>query len=267
MNILSLGNGLDIHDKKELQKKYPFLKWGLSSIDSHIDLRKHFISLEIHQKMVEDLDMTLIDLIMQQQSKEPIEVLLIQFQSLETIKHENALKFLEGLSKKLHKQKIKLWIYPKNHQPYKDFLVLFKKMKLSTVSLVFNPSDVFLQKTSIISLYKVLKQYIGCVVAEDITPQKHPELIGYGQASIIPLFKQMIKDRYQGSLFIDPKFESYLDTLKHKQQGFFKFLHKKDIDHYQVLKTRLKVDEKKDITMLDVYDNQLETLSIIFNLR
>ena len=77
----------------------------------------------------------------------------------------------------------------------------------------------------------------------------------------------MIKSNYQGDLMLDLKFDTYLEKLKKNQQGFFKILHKKDIDAYQLLKKRLKIDEKKDVQLIDIFDNQYEVLSIVFNLR
>jgi succinate dehydrogenase flavin-adding protein (antitoxin of CptAB toxin-antitoxin module) len=77
----------------------------------------------------------------------------------------------------------------------------------------------------------------------------------------------MIKSSYQGDLMLDLKFDHYLEKLKKKQLGLFKILHKKDIDAYQLLKKRLKIDEKKDVQIIDIFNNQYEVLSIIFNLR
>lgn len=267
MNIYSIGALLKKEEKVQLKTKYQFIHWGVSSKDIQTQLKLNLIELEIHPKMIEDFDMQLLELLLNQNSKQDIKVFMIRFQSIDILKHEHIIKYMDQIAKKLHKYKIKLWIYPKEDQPYKLFVPLFQKMKSQHISLVFNPAYVYLNRASVISNYKSFKKYIGCVVAEDVISQGHPELIGYGKASLIELFKYMIKSSYQGDLMLDLKFDNYIEKLKKKQQGFFKILHKKDIDAYQLLKKRLKIDEKKDVQLIDIFDNQYEVLSIIFNLR
>ena len=266
MNIFSITSSLKDEEKHQLKNKYQFIDWGISSHDIQTQLKINLIEFEIHSKMVEDFDLQLLELLLTQHSKQEIKVFMIRFQSIQIFNHENMIKYINLVVKRLNKSKIKLWIYPKEDQPYKMFVQLFQKLK-TQVFLVFNPVYVYLNRASVLSNYKAFKKYIGCVVAEDVTAQKHPELIGYGQASLIELFKYMIKSNYQGEIILDLKFDNYLDKLKKKQQGFFKLLHKKDIDAYQLLKNRLKIDEKKDVQLIDIFDNQLEVLSIIFNLR
>jgi hypothetical protein len=267
MSVYSIAALLKEEEKVQLKTKYPFIHWGVTSKDIQTQLNIHLIELDIHPKMIDDLDMQLIELLLDQNSKQEIKVLMIRFQSIDLLKHEHIIKYIDQIAKRLNKNKIKLWIYPKQDQNYQQFVPLFQKMKSQHVSLVFNPAYVYLHRASVISSYKAFKKYIGCVVAEDVTTQNHPELIGYGQASLIELFKYMIKSSYQGDFMLDLKFDHYLEKLKKKQLGFFKILHKKDMDAYQLLKKRLKIDEKKDVQMIDIFDNQFEVLSIIFNLR
>lgn len=267
MNIFSIGHGLEDLEIKNLSVKYPFIQWGVLSQNIQKDYQITYIELEIHEKMIEDLDLAIIELLIQQNAKQTLKALMIRFQSIQLLSHQNMISFLEILSKKVSKLKVKILVYPKPDQPYQLYLSLFQKIKNNQAKLVFNPSYVYMNKQSVLSNYKALKKYIGCVVAEDINHQNNPELIGYGKASLIELFKYMIKHQYQEDILIDPPFQTYLESLKKKKQGMFKLLHKKDIDIYQLLKTRLKIDEKKDIQILDIYDNQIEVLSIIFNLR
>jgi hypothetical protein len=267
MNVYSLAKHLTDEEKNQLKKEFSFIKWGNVSQDVQTQLKINWIELELHQKMVEDNDTQLLDLLLEQNKKQDIEVIVLRFHSISLIQHDNVIKYLLSLTKKLSKRKVKLWIYPKEDQPYKLFLSLFQKIKNSQVLLVFNPAYLQLNIASIVSNFKVFKKYIGCVVAHDITKQKDPELIGYGQASLIALFKYMIKNHYRDALMLDPEYFLYLETLKKKQQGVFKFMRQKDIQTYQTLKERLKIDEKKDVQFIDIYHNQYEVLSIIFNLR
>lgn len=267
MTIYSIGALLKEEEKLQLKTKYQYVHWGVSSNDIQTQLKINLIELEIHPKMIDDLDMQLFELLLNQNSKQDIKVFMIRFQSIDLLKHEHVIKYIDLIAKRLNKHKIKLWIYPKQDQHYKLFVQIFQKIKSQHVTLVFNPAYVYLNRASVISNYKAFKKYIGCVVTEDVTSQNYPELIGYGQASLIELFKYMIRSSYQGDLMLDLKFDNYLEKLKKKQQGFFKILHKKDIDTYQLLKKRLKIDEKKDVQLIDIFDNQFEVLSIVFNLR
>lgn len=267
MNIYSLGALLKEEEKIQLKSKYQVIHWGVSSKDIQTQLKINWIELEIHPKMIEDFDMQVLDLLLSQNSKQDVKIFMIRFQSIDILQHEHMIKYVDQIAKKLHKYKIQLWIYPKEDQSYKLFVPLFQKIKSQQISLVFNPSYVYLNRASVISSYKIFKKYIGCVVAEDVISKGYPELIGYGKASLIELFKYMIKSNYQGDLMLDIKFDTYLEKLKKNQQGFFKILHKKDIDAYQLLKKRLKIDEKKDVQLIDIFDNQYEVLSIVFNLR
>ena len=99
-----------------------------------------------------------------------------------------------------------------------------------------------------------------------ITSKFEPELIGYGHADLIKLFKLIIKNNYKGDILCQPKYSKYLEKLHKKSQGVFKFMRQKETKSYQLLKERLKIDEKKDVELFDIYQNQLEVLSIIFNL-
>lgn len=267
MNVYSTAKYLTDEEKNQLKKEFPLIKWGILSQDVQTQLKIHWIELELYQKMVEDNDTQLLDLLIEQNKKQDIEVIVLRFHSVSLIQHDNVFNYLLNLTKKLSKRKIKIWIYPKEDQQYKLFLPIFQKIKNPQVLLVFNPAYLQLNLASILSSFKVFKKYIGCVVAHDITKQKDPELIGYGQSSLISLFKYMIKNHYQDALMLDPQYFLYLETLKKKQQGVFKFMRQKDIQTYQILKERLKIDEKKDVQLIDIYHNQYEVLSIIFNLR
>ncbi len=50
-----------------------------------------------------------------------------------------------------------------------------------------------------------------------------------------------------------------------KVKGVFKAFRQKELKSYQFIKERLRIDEKKDVELIDIYQNQLDVLSIIFN--
>lgn len=266
MNIFSLGKDLTSSQKEELKKHYPFIKWGHFSYETMHHEHASFLEIDIHNNMIETLNFEIIELLLKQHAKSHLEIIIIRFQTVDIMTHPQLLKYMLLLHKKISKQKLSLWIYPRDDQPYPLFLKLFKKMKTSQISLVFDPTFVKINKGSVLSQYKALSRYIGCVVAHDITTKYDPELIGYGQADLIKLFKLMIKNNYKGDILCHPEFSEYIERLHKKSQGVFKFLRQKELNLYQLLKERLKIDEKKDVELIDIYQNQLDVLSIIFNL-
>ena len=266
MNIYSLGKDLTSSQKKDLKKDYPFVKWGYFSYETAQHEHASFLEVDIHNNMVETLNFEIIDLLLKQYAKCQLEKMIIRFQTNVILTNPQLLKYMQLLQKKLSKQKLSLWIYPREDQPYPLFLKLFKHMKTSKISLVFDPTYVKSNKGSVLSQYKALSRYIGCIVAHDITSKFEPELIGYGHADLIKLFKLIIKNNYKGDILCQPKYSKYLEKLHKKSQGVFKFMRQKETKSYQLLKERLKIDEKKDVELFDIYQNQLEVLSIIFNL-
>ena len=266
MNIYSLGKDLTSSQKIDLKKDYPFVKWGHFSYETTQHEHASFLEVDIHNNMVETLNFEIIDLLLKQYAKSQLEKMIIRFQTNVILTHPQLLKYMQLLQKKLSKQKLSLWIYPREDQLYPLFLKLFKHMKTSKMSLVFDPTYVKSNKGSVLSQYKALSRYIGCIVAHDITSKFEPELIGYGHADLIKLFKLIIKNNYKGDILCQPEYSKYLEKLHKKSHGVFKFMRQKETKSYQLLKERLKIDEKKDVELFDIYQNQLEVLSIIFNL-
>jgi hypothetical protein len=266
MNIYSLGKDLTSSQKKDLKNQYPFVKWGHFSDETTHHEYTFFLEVDIHNNMIEALNFEIIDLLLKQNAKSHLEIIIIRFQTVDILTHSQLLKYMQLLQKKISKQKLSLWIYPKEDQPYPLFLKLFKHTKATHISLVFDPTFVKINKGSVLSQYKALSKYIGCVVAHDISTKYDPELIGYGQADLIKLFKLMIKNNYKGDILCQPEYSKYIERLHKKSQGVFRFLRQKELKSYQLIKERLKIDEKKDVELIDIYQNQLDVLSIIFNL-
>ena len=181
----------------------------------------------------------------------------------ETVEHINIK--LNMLIKMASKFKIKISIEPTT-QTYKSLVYILKAFKPNQLQFLFNPAMIYKTKGSILSLYRVFKAFIQVVVAEDLTKDYTPALIGYGEAQLISLFKVMVKDSYQGDVILDPKFEDYLSQLEKKKKSIFSFLSKKHIISYDQLKKQMRLDEKKDIHLYDIYLYQYDVLHIIFRL-
>jgi hypothetical protein len=172
---------------------------------------------------------------------------------------------LNGLIKLLSKYKLKLLIEPSS-QAYKDLTYILKAFKPTHLQFVFRPVHIYKTKGSALSLYRIFKSHIQLVASEDITKDQFPALIGYGEADVIALFKLLVKDAYQGDILLEPNFEEYLRKLSKNQDSFWRFFFKKHIQTYEVLKKQMRLTEKKDINIFDIYLNQLDVLIIIFRL-
>jgi hypothetical protein len=181
----------------------------------------------------------------------------------DTVEHINIK--LNMLIKMASKYKIKVIIEPTS-QTYKSLVYILKAFKPNQLQFLFNPAMIYKTKGSVISLYRVFKSFIQVVVADDLTKELTPALIGYGEAQLISLFKAMVKDSYQGDIVLDPKFEDYLSQLEKKKRSMFSFLSKKHIVSYDQLKKQMRLEEKKDIHIYDIYQNQYDVLHIIFRL-
>lgn len=163
------------------------------------------------------------------------------------------------------KYKIKIVIEPSS-QAFKELTYILKAFKSTHLQFVFNPVHIHKTKGSVLSLYRVFKTHIQLVVAEDTTKDHNPALIGYGDTRVIALFKLLVKDSYQGDVLLEPKFDDFLRKLLKKQGSFWKFLFKKDIQSFDLLKKQMRLTEKKDINLFDIYLNQFDVLLIIFRL-
>ncbi|MGB1097518.1 MAG: hypothetical protein ACPG2Y_02875, partial [Acholeplasmataceae bacterium] len=160
MNIYSLGKDLTTSQKIDLKKDYPSVKWGHFSYETTQHEYTFFLEVDIHNNMIETLNFEIIDLLLKQHAKSHLEIIIIRFQTVDILTHPQLLKYMQLLQKKLGKQKLSLWIYPREDQPYPLFLKLFKHMKTSKISLVFDPTYVKSNKGSVLSQYKALSRYI-----------------------------------------------------------------------------------------------------------
>lgn len=172
---------------------------------------------------------------------------------------------LNSLIKIASKYKVKIVIEPSS-QAYKELAYILKEFKPTHLQFVFSPVHIHKTKGSVLSLYRIFKSHIQLVVSEDMTKDSLPALIGYGETNVIALFKLLVKDSYQGDILLDPNFGNYLSKLSKKQESFWKFFFKKDIQSFETLKKQMRLTEKKDINLFDIYLNQLEVLIIIFRL-
>jgi len=188
------------------------------------------------------------------------QVLLITKETSKTINERIA-----QLIKIATKYKIKIVIEPST-QSYKMLSYIIKYFKPNQLQIVFDPVHIYRSKGSVMSLYKAFKSHIQVVKAHDISKTQLPALIGYGDVSLVQLFKLMVNDQYQGDIILDPDFHEYLARMEKKKKSIFKLFLKKENNQYDILKKHMRLEEKKDIRLYDIYVNQLDILSIVFRL-
>lgn len=171
-----------------------------------------------------------------------------------------------NLAKKYH---ITLLIYPENHRS-NVLLYILKKINRKELTLIFNPKEAVFNKDSAIVGYRLLKDKFNFFVAADVDKKNNPELLGYGRVKIIEIFKRMNRDNYRGYIILDDSFCEFISENKTKKVPWYKKLFNKDnftnyLTGYQV--RIFPKEPEREINVLDIYENQIKALKIVFNLR
>lgn len=163
----------------------------------------------------------------------------------------------------------RLIFVPDSHHKANTYAYLFKKMRANHVFVHFDPVYFLNEGESTTTAYRILKKKIFSVSCHDQDYQGRPKLIGYGKTNIISLFKRLIRDRFQGFLFIDNRFQETMLEQPEKKRGFFRnpFSRKKKKDQKemdQLSKIIFTKDATKNVTYDDILDNQIKVLNVVF---
>lgn len=147
---------------------------------------------------------------------------------------------------------------------------ILKKYRLRDLQLVFNPATTVTNDESPIVAYRLLKDYFSFFVSADIDKKNNPELLGYGRVKIIDIFKRMNRDQYKGYFILDDRFGNFVSGNEEKKVSWFKkiFKSKPNIDNY-LRGYSLRIfpnQEVQDVTVFDIYENQINVLKIAFRL-
>jgi len=274
MNIVSYLKPLSQEEKETLLKQKKQLTIAYDENEQWVEsfyqrgASVFYARLQVSMKFFEEGELDSIQAFLKYVQNFKVKYVIVTLPVALVINKASSEKINESLNtliKILSKQKLKLVIEPSS-QAYKDLAYILKAFKPTHLQFVFKPVHIYKTKGSVLSLYRIFKEHIQLVVSEDMTKDQMPALIGYGEANVIALFKLLVKDAYQGDILLDPNFEEYLTKLAKKQGSFWRFLFKKDIQTYDVLKKQMRLPEKKDINIFDIYLNQLDVLIIIFRL-
>lgn len=168
-------------------------------------------------------------------------------------------------------RKAKLTLLINQEEEKTNVLVyILKKYRLRDLQLVFNPATTVTNDESPIVAYRLLKDYFSFFVSADIDKKNNPELLGYGRVKIIDIFKRMNRDQYKGYFILDDRFGNFVSGNEEKKVSWFKkiFKSKPNIDNY-LRGYSLRIfpnQEVQDVTVFDIYENQINVLKIAFRL-
>ena len=182
---------------------------------------------------------------------------------------ENIKKRIEPFIDYAMRHNKKLIMLPVNNYKANIYAYIMKKMNSNIISVAFNPVEIMMNNESTTTAYRLLKKKIGAFYTIDADHQNIPKLIGYGKTDIISIFKKLKRDRYDGFLMIDNKFNEEVFELEQQKAGFFGKLFKTKEKKKQSLLAELSSkifpnEETKNVTNDDILDNQIKVLKIIF---
>ncbi len=183
--------------------------------------------------------------------------------------YENIQKRLEPFIDAAMKGNKKIIFLPVNNYKANVYAYLLKKIKSNIISVFFDPVHLMTNNESTTTAYRLLKKRIGGFAAIDADHQNVPMLIGYGKTDVISIFKKLIRDRYDGLILIDNKFNEEVFAIETKKAGFFtkvfKTREKKKESMLSDLSRKIFPNEEtKNVTYDDILDNQIKVIKIIF---
>ncbi|MDL2292026.1 sugar phosphate isomerase/epimerase [Acholeplasma sp. OttesenSCG-928-E16] len=189
--------------------------------------------------------------------------------------YDQVIKLVNAYSLITDRAKKKLLLRRKHDDLGTSITHIINGIKSKYVGLSFDPCVVALKNESVTTNYRVLKNYIQSVVTIDVDEEDNPQLIGYGKAEVLELFKRMINDEYKGYLTIDVDFNDIVlkvnqETTQKEAKGLKKLIFgsgarvNKKNEKYFLFKKRLLAKEDALITSTDAILNQVQVLKKIF---
>ncbi len=247
-----------ISSLKDAKLKISILDTNINSYDINDD-RKHSIALDEFKYMVKLSDRLKVSHLFYNIPK--FNDVIEEF--------ENINKRIEPFIDYAMRNSKKLIMLPCNNYKANIYAYIMKKMNSNILSFAFNPVDIMMKNESTTTAYRLLKKGIGVFYTIDADHQNFPKLIGYGKTDIISIFKKLTRDRYDGFLMVDNKFNEEVFELEQQKAGFFGKLFKTKEKKKESLLAELSSkifpnEETKNVTNDDILDNQIKVLKIIF---
>ena len=243
---------------KDAKLKISIIDTNIASYDINDD-RKHSIALDEFKYMVKFSD------------RFKVQHLFYNLPLFNDVieEFENIKKRIEPFIDYAMRNSKKLIMMPVNGYKANVYAYIMKKMNSNVLSYAFNPVEIMMNNESTTTAYRLLKKKIGAFHTVDADHQNVPKLIGYGKTDIIALFKKLNRDRYDGFLMIDNKFNEEVFELEQQKSGFFakifKTKEKKKESMLAELSSKIFPNEEtKNVTNDDILENQIKVLKIIF---
>ncbi|MDR2867546.1 MAG: hypothetical protein LBV55_02670 [Acholeplasmatales bacterium] len=157
------------------------------------------------------------------------------------------------------KTKINLIIKPNFQNDLNIFHTLTNSVK--TLKLFYSLEEMYLHNQSIVTNYRLLKNYLAIIEINDLNEKNTPELLGYGALEIIEFFKKLNRDKYEGDiLYTCNIYDLYKNSRKTNK--FMAFFHPKRVRLRSSLQDKLDLNNQ-DYAFDDLFLNQIKILKIM----
>lgn len=244
---------------KKSKQKVACLDPNLESYDLYQD-KRHKDAVETYKEVM----------VLANKTKTPYVALrLPKFQNI--IEEIEVLKpYLEDyiqLAQQYHKKYI---LIPGDEHKANTYAYVLKRFKTNIFNMSFDPVYFLLNGESTTTSYRLLKKHILFIRANDCDLKGTPKLLGHGKTDFLKIAKRLIRDKFQGYIFVDNRLDELIHTPEPEvKKSIFKKIfsksQKKQLTMYEDLKMQLKwQDPQKNVTYDDILDNQIKLLNYIF---
>ncbi len=161
---------------------------------------------------------------------------------LEVIKHQVSI---------IKKRKLSILIKPDDNHKAQIYRFVLEQLKDVKVKMIFDPVYLYKIKDAMITAFRLLRDYIGLLLVDDVDPSYASRLIGTGKfIELNDLFKRFVKSGYAGYVVLDSGL-----VEQHKRAQKYKW--------YETTISKRKRHEKKILFDFTQMNQSLDTANII----
>jgi sugar phosphate isomerase/epimerase len=163
----------------------------------------------------------------------------------------------------------KVVLKPMGPMKANSYAYVMKQMGSAIEGVLYDPVHLTLNKESTTTAYRLLRNHVVAVMTLDSTVTGHPRLLGYGQTDVLTIFKKMIRDKYQGLLVLETRFDLQDAKDTDPQKPFFKRLFSSEKKKKASVKAALshiifQDQTHQNVTDEDILANQVRALNTVF---
>lgn len=169
---------------------------------------------------------------------------------------DEVVNFINNLLTQSRKKRIEL-VFKINYEIESSSIAYLVK-KIKNILFHFNPGECYLNKRSITSYYRLLKNNLSVVSLYDVNEHEQPVLLGYGKGQILDTIDKLLRDRFKGHIIYDYNLKEYIQTREKAYKRFFKnpFRSKKRKAHLK-MDQALNLSSDDSISIIEVINSQL----------